>query len=293
MSMLSSVFSCRSVSRLVALGLAGSLGASVHAQGVPPASATAAPVAVAAAVASPAPAAPASGGKVVASGVVPDDATRQAVLQQLRATYGVDRVEDQLGVGQLVAPPSWGESLRKILALPALKQVRRGSLKVRGNVIEITGEVDNEALRQQVVSDISTQLNPTYTVRNALRVVAAPSQQAQVDATLANRTIEFLPASATLTPNGQRILDELVPVLSQLQGKRFEVVGHTDADGDRQINIVLSTNRANAVRQYLAAKGVPYQAILTSGAGPDRPVAGNDTPEGRARNRRIEFKILN
>lgn len=270
------------VAALIAAGCIG-LPLSVQAQSAPVAVPPVAPVA----------SEPSAGGKVVASGVVPDEATRQAVLQQLRASYGVDRVEDQLGVGQLVAPPSWSESLRKILAQPSLKQVRRGALKVRGNVIEITGEVDNEALRQQVVSDISTQLNPTYTVRNALRVAAAPSQQAQVDAALAQRTIEFLPASATLTPNGQRILDELVPILSQLQGKRFEVVGHTDADGDRSINIALSTNRANAVRQYLAAKGVPYQAILTSGAGPDRPVAGNDTPEGRARNRRIEFKILN
>ncbi len=238
---------------------------------------------------------PQANGKVVASGVVPDESTRQAVLAQLRAQYGNDRVVDQLGVGNLVAPPKWSDSLQKILGTPSLKRVSRGALKVRGNVIEVSGEVENEATKQQVLSDISTQLNPTYTVRSSLRVAAAPptpTPTPTLDSTLANRTIEFQPGNALLTPNGQRLLDELVPILAKMPGKRFEVVGHTDADGARDANIVLSANRANTVRQYLAAKGIPYAALLTSGAGPDHPVADNSTEEGRARNRRIEFKPL-
>lgn len=234
---------------------------------------------------------PQANGKVVASGVVPDESTRQAVLAQLRAQYGNDRVVDQLGVGNLVAPPKWSDSLQKILGTPSLKRVSRGALKVRGNVIEVSGEVENEATKQQVLSDISTQLNPTYTVRSSLRVAAAPPAPT-LDSTLANRTIEFQPGNALLTPNGQRLLDELVPILAKMPGKRFEVVGHTDADGARDANIVLSANRANTVRQYLAAKGIPYASLLTSGAGPDHPVADNSTEEGRARNRRIEFKPL-
>jgi OOP family OmpA-OmpF porin len=233
---------------------------------------------------------PGSNGKVIASGVVPDESTRQVVLTQLRNLYGADRVVDQLGVGNLVAPPKWSDSIQKVLNA-SIKKVSKGELKIKGNIIEISGEVENEAVKQQVLSDISTQLNPTYTVRSGLRVAAAP-QQSTLDAALANRTIEFQPANALLTPAGQQVLNELVPILAQFKGKRFEVIGHTDADGGRDANIVLSANRANAVRQYLSNKGIPYQSILTSGAGPDRPIAPNDTPEGRARNRRIEFKIL-
>ncbi len=230
-------------------------------------------------------------GQVVASGVVPDEATRQAVLSQLRGLYGPDRVVDQLGVGHLVAPPKWAESLQKILSSP-IKRISRGEIRIRGNVIEVAGEVENEAVRQQLLSEISTQLNPTYTVRSALRV-AQPPQQAQLDSALANRIIEFQPGNALLTPNGQQVLDQLVPVLARFQGRRFEVIGHTDADGGRDANIVLSANRAQAVRLYLSGKGIAPASILTSGAGPDRPVASNDTVEGRARNRRIEFKVLN
>ena len=54
---------------------------------------------------------------------------------------------------------------------------------------------------------------------------------------------------------------------------------------------MLSLARADAVRSYLAGRGVPPSLITTSGSGPDRPVAANDTPDGRARNRRIEFRL--
>jgi type VI secretion system protein ImpL len=231
--------------------------------------------------------------KVVVSGVVPDEATRQAILMKTREVYGADRVVDQLGIGNLVAPPNWAQNVQKLIS-PELKRVTKGKLQVTGNVIDVTGDVDNEALRQQVVSQMSTSLNnPTYTVRNALRVAAAaPPGQAALDAALANRTIEFQPGNAVLTPGGRKTLDELYPVLQQFKGRQFEVIGHTDAMGVPAQNMLLSAERANAVKAYLAAKGIAAAQILTSGAGADRPVASNDTPEGRARNRRIEFRVM-
>ncbi|HIV71175.1 MAG TPA: OmpA family protein [Candidatus Aquabacterium excrementipullorum] len=278
------MFRSHAITGLLALACASLASTQVRAQTAPPAAAAASDTAQVSTQ-------PQSNGKVIASGVVPDESTRQAVLAQLRTQYGNDRVVDQLGVGNLVAPPKWSDSLQKILGTPSLKRVSRGALKVRGNVIEVSGEVENEATKQQVLSDISTQLNPTYTVRSSLRVAAAPPAPT-LDSTLANRTIEFQPGNALLTPNGQHLLDELVPILAKMPGKRFEVVGHTDSEGARDANIVLSANRANTVRQYLAAKGIPYASLLTSGAGPDHPVADNSTEEGRARNRRIEFKPL-
>jgi OmpA-OmpF porin, OOP family len=228
-------------------------------------------------------------GKVVVSGTVPDEATRQAVLTRAREVFGVDRVVDQLGVGNLVAPPNWTGYLQKIIS-PELKQVSRGQISISGNVIDIKGEVGNEAVRQQLVSEMSTRLNTTYTVRNGLRVGAAG--QDQVDATLANRTIEFETGNSSLTRTGRDVLDLLVPVLQRLPGRSFEVTGHTDAQGSRPQNIALSAARADAVKAYLVAKGIGAESIATSGAGPDRPVAGNESADGRARNRRIELRVV-
>lgn len=242
----------------------------------------------AAAVAQPAATAPAPG-QVVVSGTVPDEATRQSVLQRAREVFGADRVVDQLGVGKLIAPPNWSGYLQKIIS-PELKQVAHGQISISGNVIDLKGEVGNEAVRQQIVSDMSTKLNTTYTVRNGLRLAAAG--QEQIDLALATRTIEFEPGNSSLTAAGQKALDLLAPLLLRLGGKSFDITGHTDGLGSRPQNIALSAARADAVKAYLVGKGVPTEKIATSGAGPDRPVAGNDSADGRARNRRIELRVV-
>ena len=234
------------------------------------------------------PATPASG-QVVVSGTVPDEVTRQSVLTKAREVFGNERVVDQLGVGKLIAPPNWTTYLQGIIS-PDLKQVSHGQISISGNVIEIKGEVGNEAVRQQIVSDMSTRLNKTYTVRNSLRVVAAG--QEQIDLALASRTIEFEPGNSSLTPSGRQTLELLAPLLLRLGGRSFEVTGHTDGIGSRAQNIALSAARADAVKLYLVGKGIGAERINTAGAGPDRPLAGNDTADGRARNRRIELRVV-
>lgn len=226
--------------------------------------------------------------QVVVAGTVPDEATRNAILAKVREVYGVERVVDQLGVGPVVAPPNWSGYVQKLVS-PQLKQVSRGQLNINGNNIELKGEVANESQRQQLAADMATSLNPTYAVRNALRVAA--QEQTVVDATLANRIIEFEPGSSVLRPAGRNILDEMAATLLKLGNRPVEVIGHTDSQGARDTNVVLSLARADAVRSYLANKGIAPSLISTSGSGPDRPVASNDTPEGRARNRRIEFRL--
>ena len=226
--------------------------------------------------------------QVVVTGTVPDESTRIQVLSRLRELYGADRVVDQLTLGAVVAPPQWSQHLQKVLS-PSLKQVSRGQLSVQGNTIDLKGEVSNEAVRQQVASDMASSLNPTYTVRNGLRVAA--QEQSLVDQTLGNRIVEFEAGSAVLRPTGTALLDEMALALAKLKGRKVEVVGHTDAQGGRVANVALSLERAQTVKRYLVSKGLVADAIGTTGLGPDRPVASNATEEGRARNRRIEFRV--
>ena len=225
---------------------------------------------------------------VVVSGTVPDEATKAAILQRARALYGMARVVDQVAVGSVVAPPNWSAHMQKLLAEP-LKQVTQGQLTVEGNRVGIRGDVANEALRQQVASDMANSLNPTYTISNGLRV-NAPAQKL-LDTALARRIIEFESGQAVLRPSGMLILDEMAAVLGQIGGRKVEVIGHTDNTGTREANLALSLARAGAVRSYLAAKGIAAASIAVAGAGPDQPLADNSSPEGRARNRRIEFRV--
>lgn len=233
----------------------------------------------------------AEAGKVTVAGVVPDEASRAAVLGRLRALYGAAHVVDRLEIGGVVPPPNWTEYMTKLLG-PSLKQVRQGQLEVNGTQVAIRGQVSNEALRQQVASDMATVLNPTYSIDNALAVAAGGAQR-KLDDTLSNRTIEFESGSATLTPRGRVILDEMLVVIKELGAPRLQLIGHTDSSGDRLANIGLSLARAGSVRSYLIDHGVPAESLAAVGSGPDHPVAANDTADGRARNRRIEFRLVN
>lgn len=269
--------------RWAALALSGALAAGTAGAQAPGVAPVPAPLATA-------PAAPAPAQKVVVSGTVPDEATRIGILSRVREIYGAERVVDQLGVGALGAPPRWNEQVQKLLTTD-LKRVSQGQLRIEGNVVEIVGAVDSAQTQAHIVRGLTTRLdNPTYTVRDALRVSGGGQQV--LDAAMANRIVEFETGNATLTPQGQRVLDDLLPVLRTLQGRRFEVVGHTDSDGGRAQNLVLSAARAETVKAYLVQRGIPEASLSTSGLGPDRPVADNATPQGRARNRRIEFRVL-
>ena len=115
--------------------------------------------------------------------------------------------------------------------------------------------------------------------------------QGVLDKTLANRVVEFETASARLTPAGSRILDEMAEAIKRIGTPRLQLIGHTDGNGKREANLELSLARANSVRNYLIEKGIPADSLAASGAGPDRPLGSNDTAEGRARNRRIEFRL--
>ncbi|OON62801.1 cell envelope biogenesis protein OmpA [Massilia sp. KIM] len=227
-------------------------------------------------------------GQVLASGTVPDEATKASVLTRLRELYGDDKVVDQISIGQVAMPANWNGYVQKLLS-PDLKQISRGQLKIDGTTVSLRGEVANEAQRQKIASDVATSLNPTYTVNNGLRV--SSSEQGILDSALANRTVEFESGKATLTPAGRAILDEMIRAMQKVKGRKVEIIGHTDNVGLRATNLGLSQARADAVKAYMAANGINGDLLSASGQGSDRPVAGNDTPEGRARNRRIEFRI--
>lgn len=105
--------------------------------------------------------------------------------------------------------------------------------------------------------------------------------------------ITFRSGSARLDVAGSAALDTLVDVATRCPDLRLEVGGHTDDVGPDDQNLALSDARARAVVAYLASKGIDPARLTPKGYGEAAPLVPNDTPETRARNRRIEFKILN
>lgn len=98
--------------------------------------------------------------------------------------------------------------------------------------------------------------------------------------------------AATIRAKSRPVLDRAAEVLLAYPDLKIEISGHTDNVGAREYNLELSRLRAEAVKTYLASRGVAADRIVTRGAGPDEPIADNGKPSGRALNRRIEFKLV-
>ena len=103
--------------------------------------------------------------------------------------------------------------------------------------------------------------------------------------------IEFETGKATIKPHSFQILDLIADIFIENSNYIVEVQGHTDNTGKAELNKTLSQKRAEAVMNYLIGKGVPAERLSAVGYGPDVPIADNKTKAGRAKNRRVEFKI--
>lgn len=104
--------------------------------------------------------------------------------------------------------------------------------------------------------------------------------------------IEFEFNKATIRPSSKPKLDEAIEVLDEFPAVEIEITGHTDDVGTPEFNQKLSEERAAAVKKYLVDGGIDPSRITTEGRGSSEPVASNETEEGRAQNRRIEFEIV-
>lgn len=105
-------------------------------------------------------------------------------------------------------------------------------------------------------------------------------------------TIGFGVGSANLAPGSSPALNEVAEILKQTPDVTVEIGGHTDNEGPARLNREISLERAEEVKRYLAARGVPPARMVTKGYGEVHPIASNRHAEGRAQNRRIELRVL-
>ncbi|MBN8481205.1 MAG: OmpA family protein, partial [Xanthomonadales bacterium] len=128
---------------------------------------------------------------------------------------------------------------------------------------------------------------------DALRVRLA-NQRATRGADGMQMTVDdaaFGSGRSTLKPEALDSFGNIVEFVNREPAKRIRIEGHTDASGSANANLALSQRRAEAVRDALVARGVDGSRIVVIGVGSERPLAPNDSPEGRSRNRRVDVVI--
>ena len=104
--------------------------------------------------------------------------------------------------------------------------------------------------------------------------------------------IHFDVDKSILKIGSEKVLTEIVKLLKGYPNLKIEIQGHTDSKGSKDYNLKLSERRAQTVRSFLIIYGIDASRMTTKGYGPDKPVASNETEEGRSLNRRVELKKL-
>jgi len=110
---------------------------------------------------------------------------------------------------------------------------------------------------------------------------------------IAARNVQYEKNSATLTKESKKVLDEIAALLDQNKELMLDIEGHTSSEGSAEVNNRLSEERAMEVKNYLESKGVDASRLSAKGYGSTRLLNGENTPEERALNRRVELKLRN
>jgi outer membrane protein OmpA-like peptidoglycan-associated protein len=149
--------------------------------------------------------------------------------------------------------------------------------------------------RREIAASVTVTDEPNQNIKLTLRYkrfdpphkTAAPSEPRFV-----LEGVTFASGKAVINPESYPRLDAVVEYMTYKKSARIEISGHTDNQGNPKTNKALSEKRAQACRQYLVGKGVDDSRIEAHGFGDERPIAPNDTEEGRQLNRRIEATEL-
>jgi len=137
-----------------------------------------------------------------------------------------------------------------------------------------------EAEKAQLRAQLLDQLNSILQTRDSARGLIVNMSDVLFDT-----------GSSTLKPGAREKLAKISGILLAHRGLILQIEGHTDSVGSEEFNQQLSERRADSVRDYLAEEGVPASTMTAKGFGKMQPVATNDTPEGRQRNRRVELVV--
>jgi OOP family OmpA-OmpF porin len=227
---------------------------------------------------------------IIEGSMIPGEASRvYGVVDALAPTVPVVRRIVTDGV----ADEAWTGALPDAIRLLAAR-VLDPALTVDERVVSVSGRVPAEGVGEGVIIRLQ-QLFPGFEIVDRLEVRPPETGielQRGLDQFVASRVVEFEFDSDMLTAEGRETVDEVAELLRSLPGVTVEISGHTDSTGDDAFNLDLSLRRADAVRAHLVEQGLSGARFETAGFGETRPIADNETPEGRQRNRRTEFRVI-
>jgi len=234
-----------------------------------------------------------SGNTMTLSGAVPNRAAGAALIRAATSAAPGRTVVDRLAVTSGASTPATPADASRLVAV--LGTVGDHGLSFDGATITLTGAVADDATKTAIERRARAAM-PAATIDNRLSVTAvhpdAARLQALVNAALGAQPVMFQPDSASFTPAGLASVHTIAALLHSTTRLRLEVDGHVARTaGNHPDPLTLSRQRADAVAALLVQLGVRAD-ITAKGFGDSRPLTTDSTPDGQAKNRRVEIKVL-
>ena len=230
------------------------------------------------------------------NGNVPDMAVQNAILKSARLKFGTIEIRD--GMELLPGAPD-GFEQAVLMALQALSRLDQSEAILKDRSLAVEGTALSEAALQDIERLLASGLPEGISGQGALSlseppdaVFSAEACQRQLDSLAGSNMVLFETGEAGIETHSFGFLDRIAATANQCGTVRLEISGHTDSDGSEADNLALSERRAEAVADYMTAAGIDAGRLLAVGHGESRPVQGNETEQGKAANRRIEFRVL-
>ena len=245
-------------------------------------------------------------GTLALTGEAPSIAARDAIAGDAKALFPDAKIDNAIAIAS--GAPAGDFAADAKFALTQLAALASGRVSLSDADLSIEGVAPSDAVADAAEAALATlpqglKLAVVGIVRPpppapAVVALAESGPPLDVDAcrdefkkALDGARIDFETASATISPPSEALLHTLASIALRCQSGQIEISGHTDDQGDDATNNQLSKARAEAVLAYLVGAGVPADRLTAVGYGASRPIASNDTEEGRAQNRRIEFSV--
>ena len=232
-------------------------------------------------------------GKLTLTGYVPDNNVHAALATAAARKFFSEKVVDNLKAS-VGAPAGFANAV--VPALGALSRLSTGTLVVSDREVKLSGDALYDAAATQIRAagkDFPQrwELKAEISVKPAAAPVDATVCQQLFSDLLSKGKIRFESGRDAINPDSAGLLDRLVETALRCPNTNIEIAGHTDADGEDGFNQTLSEKRAQAVTDFLVKAGLPANRFTALGYGSSQPVASNDTDEGKAQNRRIDFVV--
>ena len=229
------------------------------------------------------------GDVITLTGEVTDEAMRTSVIESARFAANDARIEDRLTISNRTA--ATGYSATALRGVQALGRCTSGVAAFADNAFSLNCETSQSGvadLRQLASTPLSFG---TIGPINILATEEIDNCESQLSELLTNTRIEFATGSAVINAASATLLTSIADEARNCPGV-LRIEGHTDNVGSAEFNARLSLARANAVRLALITRGLGNDRLIAEGFGPTLPVASSSTDAGRARNRRIQFRVV-